>query len=300
MKRGLAFLLAAVMMLALCVTAQADSLLTRYYDAVEALLFHTDNVTVNVKAEFSLDGEWFKTAEADLAQDRDRSSRQLHLYSPKADGTQRHNGYSITTEGEKLYLIEFYRPDVYRTGMSHEHTSLVRQTVETEPLVRLGRLLSENAGELLLDPEKMKEKDGKELTIRLEGESSYLTDAMLNLFWQFAARRWFSMDYDGIDTDNRISMSPFVTVTQGLLWCTRSLELLGADVTIRLDDSGRFSEMDGTVTIGMETLSDGVKQLQAKIHATASGYGTTMVGRFDPEKNNVVLADDAVNIDEDW
>jgi len=299
MKRVFA-LLTAALLTALCVTAQAESPLAKYYNAAEELLFYTDNVTVKVTAEFSLDGEWFKTAEADLAQDRDRSSRQLHLRSPKADGTERHNGWSIMTEGEKLYLIEYFRPDVYRTGMTHEHTTLVRRTIETEPLVRMGRLLSENAGELLLDPAKMTEKDGKELTIRLDGESSYLTDAMLNLFWQFAARRWFRMDYDGIATDQGIGMSPFITVSQGLLWCTKSLELLSADVTVRLDDKGRFSEMDGVIVVGMETLSDGVKQLQVKIHAAAFDYGTTMVGRFDPKAFNVVLAEDAVNIDEDW
>lgn len=299
MTRKVALLLALILII-LCAAAQAESPLAKYYSAVEELLFYTDNVKVNVKAEFSLDGEWFKTAEADLAQDRNRSSRQLHLYSPKADGTQRHNGWSITTEGEKLYLIEYYRPDVYRTGMTHEHTSLIRRTIETEPLVRMGKLLSENAGQLLLDPDKMTEKDGKELTIRLEGESSYLADAMLNLFWQFAARRWFSMNYDGIETDNSISMSPFITVSQALLWCTRNLELLSADVTVKLDDSGRFSEMDGTAVIGVETLSDGVKQLQVKLHASASDYGTTMVGRFDPKSFNVVLAEGAVNIDEDW
>ena len=204
------------------------------------------------------------------------------------------------TEGEKLYLIEYFRPDVYRTGMTHEHTSLVRRTIETEPLVRVGKLLSENAGDLLLDPAKVTEKDGKELTIRLEGESSYLTDAVLNLFWQFAARRWFGMNYDGIATDQGISMSPFITTSQALLWCTKSLELLSADVTVKLDDSGRFSEMDGVIVVGMDTLSDGVKQLQVKIHAAASDYGTTMVGRFDPKDFNVVLAEDAVNIDEDW
>jgi len=300
MKRVLALLTAAVLMM-LCVTVQAESPLAKYYNAIENLLFYTDNVTVNVSAEFTLDGEWFKTAEADLAQDRDRSCRQLHLHSPKADGTQRYNGWSIMTEGEKLYLIEFYRPDVYRTGLTHEHTSLMRRTIETEPLVRMGKLLSENAGELLLDPDRMTEKDGKELTIRLEGESSYLTDAMLNLFWQFAARRWFSMNYDGIETDNGISMSPFITVTQALLWCTKSMELLSADVTVRLDDSGRFSEMNGVVTIGVETLSDGTKQLQMKINAIAFDYGTTMVGRFDPKDFNVTLAEDAVNIDdESW
>jgi len=297
MRRGLALLLTAVLALAMCAGAQADSPLAKYYNAVEKLLFDTGNVTLNVKAEFTLDGEWFKTAEANLAQDRNRSSRQLHLYSPKADGSQRHNGWSIMTEGEKLYLVEYFTPDVYRTGLTHEHTSLVRKTIETEPLARLGALLVES-GDALFPPETMTEKDGKELTVKLDGDSSYLMDVTLNLFWQFAARRWFRMDYDGIETDYDISMSPFITVSQGLLWCTKNLSLRSAEVTIRLDDNGQFLELDGTAAVDMETISDGVKQLGVAIHASTSDYGTTMIGRFNPEELGVVLAPDAVNFDD--
>ena len=171
MKRGLTILLAAIL-LALCVTAQAESPLARYYNAAEELLFHTDNVTVHGTAEFSLDGEWFKTAEIDLALDMNRSRRQLRLESPRADGTRRQNGWAITTEGEKLYLVEFYTPGVYRTGLTQEHHSLLRETVETGPLVRLGALLCAG-GDLLMSAETMTEKDGKELTIRVNGDSGF-------------------------------------------------------------------------------------------------------------------------------
>lgn len=297
MKRGLAFVVAAVLILGLCAGAQAEGKLAKYYEAAEKLLFETDNVTLEVKAELSLDGEWFKTAEVSLAQDRNRSGRQLHLYSPKADGTKRHNGWSIVTEGEKLYLIEYYNPTVYRTGLSHEHVSLVRGTVETEPLARLGALLSSSA-DLLMPEELMTEKDGKELTARIDGDSSYLADTVLNMLWHFGARRWFSMNYDGIETDSRISMAPFITVTQALLWCTRSLELQNADVVISLDDEGRFKEMNGTAAVRLETLSDGIRVLEVSFHAAATAYGTTMIKRFDPDDLGVVLAEDAVSYDD--
>ena len=296
MKRGLTILLAAIL-LALCVTAQAESPLARYYDAAEELLFHTDNVTVHGTAEFSLDGEWFKTAEIDLAQDMNRSRRQLRLESPRADGTRRQNGWAITTEGEKLYLVEFYTPGVYRTGLTQEHHSLLRETVETGPLVRLGALLCAG-GDLLMPAETMTEKDGKELTIRVNGDSGFLADTLLDLFWQFAAKRWFGMDYDFIETDNEISMAPFITVTQGLLWCTKNVELTGADVKVTLDEKGRLQEVSGTAAMDIETLRDGVKSLEVKFQATASGYGTTMVGRFDPKAYDAVPAPDAMDIED--
>ena len=296
MKRGLTILL-AMALLAVCVTAQAESPLARYYSAAEELLFHTDNVTVNAAAEFSLDGEWFKTAEISLAQDMNRSRRQLRLESPRADGTRRQNGWAITTEGEKLYLVEFYTPGVYRTGLTQEHHSLLRETVETGPLVRLGSLLCAG-GDLLMAPEAVTEKDGRELTIRLNGDSGFLADTLLDLFWQFAAKRWFGMDYDFIETDSELSMAPFITVTQGLLWCTRNVELTGADVTVTLDEQGRLQAVSGTANIDVETLRDGVRSLEVKLQAAVSGYGTTMVGRFDPKEYDAVPAQDAMNIED--
>ena len=120
MKRGLTILL-AMALLAVCVTAQAESPLARYYSAAEELLFHTDNVTVNAAAEFSLDGEWFKTAEISLAQDMNRSRRQLRLESPRADGTRRQNGHRPRGHARKRNLREPAVRRLFRRRNRREH-----------------------------------------------------------------------------------------------------------------------------------------------------------------------------------
>ena len=91
--KKLAILIAAVLtVIIVCAAAFANENAVDLYDRTMALLTGNSNATLNMTAEFALDGQWFKTAEVTLKQDGDRTYRKLHLRSPKKDGTERENG----------------------------------------------------------------------------------------------------------------------------------------------------------------------------------------------------------------
>ena len=87
MKKLIPVILAAVLVLIACAAAFANNTAVDLFDRTADLLFHRDSLTLNATAEFSLDDQWFKTAEIVLKQDGNRAFRKLHLRSPKADGT---------------------------------------------------------------------------------------------------------------------------------------------------------------------------------------------------------------------
>ena len=137
MKKLLISLTALMLVLFVCISVMAEnsSPATQLYDSLVQTLFHTDNITLTGTAKFSLDGVWFKTAKITLKQDGNRTFRELSLRGPKRDGTVQKNGYTIVTDGTALYLMEAVTPGVYRTGGTAEHTSLLRNSLETEQLI---------------------------------------------------------------------------------------------------------------------------------------------------------------------
>ena len=116
MKKLVIIILAALTALVICAAALANDTAVELYNKITGLLFSTHNVTLTASAEFSLDGNWFKTAEGTWKQDDTRSYRKLHLRSPRADGTERQNGYVIVTEGNDLYLLTPDALYVYDVG----------------------------------------------------------------------------------------------------------------------------------------------------------------------------------------
>ena len=168
-------------------------------DAAVKLLFYTNNVTLNAKAEFSLDGEWFKTADISLKQDHNRSVRQLQLTSPKADGTERKNGYTIVTEGYTLYLMEDFTPGIYRCGMVGERSAALRNSVESQQLIDLGRALISQA-DLVLGKDAITKTADRTFRIKLDEHTPELVNGVLNEAIRFAAKRYFNFNYDQLHT----------------------------------------------------------------------------------------------------
>ena len=94
MKKRIALTLALAMIL-VSVSAFAETPVRKMYDSVFNLLFDTNNVTLTGHAEFSLDGEWFKTADAVYIQDGVNSRFDWKLLSPRWDGSERESGYTV-------------------------------------------------------------------------------------------------------------------------------------------------------------------------------------------------------------
>ena len=146
MKKWTVIILAALLALVISAAALENEPAAELIEKAQELLLHTDNVTLNVNAEFSLDGVWFKTAEGTWKQDGDRSFRELVLKAPKADGSERRNGYTIVTDAERLYLMEAFTPGVYRNGFTAGRRSILRNTVELNAMFGLAKALASQAG----------------------------------------------------------------------------------------------------------------------------------------------------------
>ena len=295
MKKLVIILTAALLALTICAAALAnDTAAAELYDAAVKLLFYTHNVTVNVKADFSLDGEWFKTAEATMMQDHNRSFHQLMLRSPRADGSERKNGYTVIVDGEKLNLMEVFTPGVYRTGTTAERDSILRRSAESGLMLQLGYGLAGQAETLLGSDAVTREADGS-YSVKLGNDIPLLVNAAAGQVFRFAAKRYFDVDYDMFDTNYYMSMHDFVTKTAGILYTARDVSVREAGITIRTDGEGRLQHAEGTVGLYVGTAVDGVHQLDITFRAEISDIGSTVVKKFNPADYDVVRAsDDAI------
>ena len=295
--KKLAIIITAAL-LALTITAAAlanDTTAANLYDSAVKLLFYTNNVTMNVTAEFSLDGAWFKTAEATLKQDYNRSFHQLLLRSPRADGTERNNGYTIVLDGEQLYLMEVFTPGVYRSGITGERDSLFRKSAESGLMLQLGYALAGQADLLLGSGAVTQGEDGSYI-LKMGNDAPQLVNAALGQFFRFVSERYFDLDYDAINANNYMSIYHFATTTEGLLYTIRDVSVRETEITVKTDADGMMQHAEGTVGLYVGTVADGVHQLDITFRADVSELGSTRVKAFDPKDYNVVPAYDGETI----
>ena len=269
--------------------ALANTAAVELYDRTAELLFNTDNVTVKAHAEFSLDGSRFKTADGEWKQDGDRSYRQLLLSSPRKDGTERKNGYTIVTEKNDLYLMEVFTPGVCRRGSTGERLSILRSTVESKHLVQLGKALASQA-DLLLGADTITKTEDGSYRVALGEDAPDLVNAVLNQIARFAAKRYFMVDFDRNRTDSEMSMNGFVTVTTGILYTMQGISLRKAEITLKPDENGELLLAEGSVSLNLETSADGVKQLDVSFRVEISGRGSTVLKKFDPQDYGAKMA----------
>ena len=294
MKRMTAIALALMLAVMTMVAAVAEGSLRRMYDAGFNLLFDTENVTLAGKAEFSLDGEWFKTAEGTYRQDGNRSFWQLKTRTPKMDGTEREGGYTVVADGGVVYAMEDFYPGSYRIGTNMEQTTILRRSVQLNLVSDLVRVLADQAETLLGEKAVTVTYDeaSETETVRLEvgKDVPEIVNTALNLVAQYAARRYFDMDYDAMNEKYIAPMDSYITVTQAILGSTVYYSLKEADVTLKRNAADVLQEASGQVSLLLNTGADGVRQLDVQFRLDVSDLGSTEVKPFEPEDYNVELA----------
>ena len=293
MKKLVVLMVAAVLALIACAAAFANDTAVELYDSTMTLLFNHNNLTLDANAEFSLDGKWFKTAEVTLKQDGDRTYRKLHLRSPKKDGTERENGYTIVTEGNDLFLMEDFTPGIYRTGIVGERDSVLRNTVQSQQLTALGRALISQADVLLGKDAITKTADG-EYRIVLGENTPAVINSAVNQAVMFAAKRYFLVDYDFFSAgESYSSIANYGTTTQGILFCMRGVSVRKVEISVKADQNGYPVHAEGSIGLYMETAEEGVRQLDITFRADVTDIGDTILKKFDEKEYGVVLAADS-------
>ena len=283
MKKRMA-LMAVLAVLALTVSAFAETPVRMMYDSIFNLLFDTNNVTLTGHAEFSLDGERFKTADARYVQDGIRSLWEWKLLTPRRDRPEREGGYTVIANGEKVYVMETFYPGIYKTGTTSESDTIMRRSVQLNLLRDLLRILADQSDELLGAGAVTSHSDETGLTVHIQADKNVpeLVNTALNMTVQFAAKRYFDTDYDHISERFMAPMENYITVTQAILGSTYYMSLNQADITLRRDAGGHFESMEGKVSIELNTEDDGIRMLDISFRLDASEFGESTVARFSP------------------
>ena len=283
---------ALLIMLELTGVAQAENTIDNLWKSGNDFLFHTDNVTVNGDAVFSLDGKLFKTARLDYIQDGYRSYYGLKLITPKKDGTDRESGWTIIAdEDENIAIMEAYYPGTYRSGLSTPHNTLLRRSVQLDALTELGGTLARQLDSILpADMITVTESEGvKNIHIKLTGDQiPEMAVSALNVAAGFLSDRWFSNSHDRELGNDNIAFDSYITVTQALTDGTVKWTLQAADIEVAMDAQGRLSAVSGTVNVDSTYWDGVVRAVELQFHLTMTDYGTSAVKPFDPADYHVV------------
>lgn len=298
MKKVIALIM-ALMLAAAAAGALADTPVRQMYDSAARLFFETNNVTLKGHAEFFLDGELFKTADARYIQDGTDSLWDWKLLTPRPLNTEREGGYTVIANGGKVYVMEVFYPGVYKTGTTEESDTILRSSVQMSLIRDLLRFLADQAEELLGEGavEARSDETGMTVHIRAGKDVPEIVNMALNMTAQFAAKRYFHTDYDYISEQYMGTMDGYITVTQAILGSTTHMSLEKADMTLKRDADGRIESAEGQVSIRLNTGNDGERLMDVSFRLEASDYGTSQVDRFNPDDYGVKLAEGAMDLD---
>ena len=277
----------------------SDVTLNSFFDSVFTLLFETNNVTLNGEAVFSLDGAEFKKADALYIQDEDSSFWQLKMHTPRRDGSICENGYTVIANGSKLYVMEVYHPGIYKTGTGTPQNTILRKSVQMNLMKDLACSVAAQAealpGRKVITVEKYDK--GTALRIRADNDLPLFFNDTLNVFVQFAAKRWFHTDYDQISEQMMLPMGTYLTVTEGILASTKSFSLEQADIRLENDANRQLKSVSGIVSVQLNTARDGKRMLDVSFSLDVSDRGQSHVDTFNPAEFGVSIADGAMKLD---
>lgn len=284
MKRILALFTAMLLVFMLPAATAEDTVspLLRLYQAEQALLFATDNVTVSGHAVFSFDGVDFKTADLLHVQDGKTAMRDWHLYSPRLDGSIRENGYTVVNTGRFIYAFESYQHDRLRYVIDprDERSSILGHTVAGDTLTKLAGLLLAQCGTPGECTAAAGENDTTVISIHLtEADVSPLLNTLLNSVLQYGIDRYSGYDY-AREGSIYMDAAPqdYATLSEGLVYCLKSVSLRELTVTAVLDAQDRLQSLDCTAALSYEQKNaDRVNELLVTFSQNACDYGTSIV-----------------------
>ena len=284
MKKFLILVLSLLLVLtALTPVLAEDSALRTVVDSVADVLLDMDNVTVSGTAEFSLDGDWFKSVNTVYSQCGYRSLWKLDLLSPLPDGGKKASGWTIHADEEKLHVIEVIFPGTYITGTGASQNSILRPSVSLNVVADIVRGMADYADLILGRDAVTVGKDGgsvSDVHIVLDENKPAIVDTALNLAARYAADRYFSMDYDRQNPRYMTNMEYYFTTTQAILNSTRSYSLKSADITVKFGPGTLLSSISGNIAVNLNTAHDGVRLLEFSFDFEISDIGKTVVERF--------------------
>ena len=295
-KKILAFvslLLVLTLAAACCLSASSEGNILRVINAGRELLFETENVTVSGHAEFTLDGELFKTADILYQQDSTYSLWQLGLITPRPGREDKKSGFTIIANGEKIYIMEVMSPGLYSIAYDQPEKTLLRQSTASDLLFSMAAALADPIEGLLPEGSitETQGDGGTELQITLTRDSvPGLLTPLLNYAAQFTLRRFMGIDTDYISDQYTGAFGDYLTTTQAIIGTTTSYLLGDTSITLSLDETGRLGNIRGTVDLILSAKHEPERTVTVTFNAAFTDYGTTYVRTFDADTYGVAPA----------
>lgn len=276
MKKLFSWLL-TVLLLMTTVTGCAEVTAADYCTAAETLLFETENVTLSALAEFALDGHVFKNVNGTYVQDGFNSMLDVHLVSVRDDGREVDSGYAVVAQDSDGWVAHHYAETPFVNISVYPDNTIMTRTIMLDHILELVPLVAAQLGDVMTveeDPEA-----GSLLKITLtEDNAPALLDAALTLAYDYGIRRFFRVDYDAIGATGRAAgLDDFITVTDGLVYCTRRLHVKEMTAGIRMDPDGHIIGFDGKLTVSVELTNGEKHDLTVTAEGAARDYGTSHV-----------------------
>ncbi len=306
-RTWIVILVSVLLTAAIFASAAQESEWKTIFEAGRKLLFATDNVTLEGTAEFSMNGEHFKTMKTKYVQAGYDSLLDYTLLTPFESDFGEHGekktGYLIVAntddeyEFANLYAYHYYN-DLYKTGSDDACDSLVRTSPAIEAAVRLAGVVFDQAGQWLGESalQVVRSDDtGRTLHIQVnEQDVPELANVALTLCAQHIINRAFKRtDYD--------SNSNYGLTTAGMIAAdVRSYALKSADVTVEMDAAGRLTGLKGSVSVNLFFMiprygsaesnpEDGTDCLDVSFDISIGSYGDSHVEAFDPAAYGISL-----------
>ena len=297
MKKILILVLSLALVLAALTPVLAEeSPLRLVVDNIAEVLMDMDNVTVTGTAEFSLDGEWFKSVETSYKQCGTRSVWKLDLLSPTYDGEKKASGWTIIADEEKRHVIEVLYPGTFITGTGTAQNTILRPSVSLNVIRDVVCTMADYADLILGKDAITVEKEGDNVTsvrIVLDKNKPGIVDTALNLAARYASDRYFAMDYDRFNPKYMNGMEYYFTTTQAILNATRSYSLKSADITVKRGLGSFLSSVSGKVAVNLNTAHDGIRLLEFSFDFQVSDINKTIVDRFRASDYGVKLRENS-------
>ncbi len=309
-RRVFAVLIAAMLAALLSASAATDGVLGQIWEVGSGLLFHTNNVTLDGRAEFSRDGERFKTVKAHYVQDGYSSVWDYRLFTPRNTELEqemlgdRETGFTVygndAGDWTDVYVVNVIKPGIYYSGTDSRQNTLVRTSAFMNQIVALTKIVANQAEPLLGEGAVTVVTDnhaGRVVKITLdENNISELMNTAFNFSAQAVITRAFKNDGESYDQrpwnmndeDFWRSDTNWSTVANGLAYGTRSFALRSVDITVTTDGNSRLRNIEGSLSVEPDMGEAASHRVDIEFSIAASDYGDSNVTAFDPAKEGLV------------
>ena len=188
--------------------------------------------------------------------------------------------------------MEAMNPGYYKTAVTFPQTTVLRRSVQLDLMTAFVRDLAKQADTLLGEGAVTAAPDA-------QGGTEIRIVADENVPYQYAASRYFGVEYDALSTRYMSSISNYISVTQGILYTTEYMYLKQADITVSLDAAGELQAVSGAAAVYLQTGGDGEHTLDVTFRLDVSDRGTSKVETFNPDAYGVVPANE-FSMPENW